>query len=406
MDCHAQWHALHEEYFSPEGFRLALNSFLQTHRSVTGLLLKLKGTLPGFNEWFTHFSEGADKSEIMRWAKKSRNRIVHESDLELNSSCQVIWIGDWYRRSEAVAKFPPRMTVDEMIDAIRQSRGAPPFGTVTVKRRWVDKALPDWELLEATADTYMELNRLLRAGHLAAGVENCPLDSGHSDCITAELPEASGHLSCMHAARSELSGHFSVRDGRVLMEVTEQFEMDEERGRASFEEIGLPEFPRGDAIACVPGYMEVARRLMQRDGFHATMAVCYKGDAVVRIQGMQFPDQATKLLSFERLANLIESLRADGVLIIGEMWTSVQTEAEKRLGTVLLPARDRLDKREALTVYAITRDGRHADLVCFVERTPSGDVICGDPFALDVETGANTVIPIRRKWKEMEARGL
>lgn len=299
LDCHAQWHALHEAYFSPDGFRLALNSLLQTHRSVTDLLLKRKATLPGFQEWFTRFSEGVSKGEIMRWAKKSRNRIVHESDLELYSSCQVVWIGDWYRRSEAVAQFPPRMSMDEIIDAIRRSRGMPPFGTITVKRRWVDKALPTWELLEATADAYMELNRLLRTGHLAAGVGACELDSGYGECITSELPELSGHLSCMHAARSELSGHFSARDGRVLEEFSEEFEVDEERGRAAFEGYGSPEFPEGDAVACVPGYMEVARQVMQRDGFHATLALCYKGDAVVRIQVMEFPDQGQRFSSLK-----------------------------------------------------------------------------------------------------------
>lgn len=406
MDCHAQWHALHEAYFGPDEFRLQLNSFLQTHRSVTGLLLKHKATLQKFQEWFTDFSENADKSDIMRWAKKSRNRIVHESDLELHSSCRVTWIGNWLERSEAVATFPPRMSVEEIIDAIRRSRGAPPFGTITVKRRWVDKALPSWELLEATAEAYMHLNRLLRTGHEAAGVETCGIDSRHGECVTPELPDLSGHLRCMHAARSELSGHFSVRDGRVLEELSEEFEVNDEKGRAASVEYGLQDFPQGDAVECVPGYMAIARKVIQRDGFHATMALCFKGDSVVRVQGMQFPDQQTKILSFERLADLVESLRADGVLIVGETWIGFQTEAEKKLGTVLIPARDRLDKKEALTVYAITRDGRHADHVCFVERTPSGETICGDPVEFDTAGAANSLVPIKRKWKEMEDRGL
>ncbi|WP_149181159.1 hypothetical protein [Streptomyces sp. TRM49041] len=203
LDCHAQWHSLQDSYFGPEEFRLALNSFLQTHRSVTSLLLKYKATLTGFQEWFTQFAEGAAKSDIMRWAKKSRNRIVHESDLELHSSCRVVWIGDWYSRLEVVANFPPRMTISEIIEAILHSRGMPPFGTITVNRRWIDKELPSWELLEATADSYMELNRLLRTGHLAAGIGECDLTSDHEEeCITSELPNLSGHMTCMHSARS------------------------------------------------------------------------------------------------------------------------------------------------------------------------------------------------------------
>ncbi|MFD7129441.1 MULTISPECIES: hypothetical protein [Streptomyces] len=136
MGCHSQWHALRDSYFEPDGFRLGLNTFLQTYRSVTSLLIKHKVNFIGFEQWFTSFSNGDAQGDVMRWAKKSRNRIVHESDLELDSSCRTIWIGDWYRRSGRVATFPPRISASEMIDAVRASRGVPPYGVVTVKRRW------------------------------------------------------------------------------------------------------------------------------------------------------------------------------------------------------------------------------------------------------------------------------
>ncbi|MCX4415353.1 hypothetical protein OOK43_18970 [[Kitasatospora] papulosa] len=372
---------------------------------MTSLLLKHKANLLDFEQWFTSFSHNDAKGDVMRWAKKSRNRIVHESDLELDSSCRVIWIGDWYRRSERVATFPPRMSISELIDAVRSSGGVPPYGVVTVKRRWVDKALPSWELLDATAEAYMKLNNLLRIGHAAAGVEACHLESGDLECVTSELPEVSGHLLCMHEAQSELSGHFSVTDGCILEVVSEEVEIDPVRGADGVRALGLPEFPRGDAVDCVDGFMVIARKVMSRDGFHATFAMCFKGDAVVHIQPMSFDDQRTKMLTFERLANLVESLRADGVLIIGEMWTSEQTVKEKELGTVLLPARDRLDREEALAVYAITRDGKHADLTSPVERTPEGEVVCGEPFSFG-SVISNTLIPIQRKWKEMESRGI
>ncbi|WP_406529758.1 hypothetical protein [Streptomyces sp. I8-5] len=372
---------------------------------MTSLLLKHKVNLPDFEQWFTSFSNGDAQGEVMRWAKKSRNRIVHESDLELDSSCRVIWIGDWYRRAERVATFPPRMSISEVIDAVQSSRGMPPYGVMTIKRRWVDKALPAWELLDATAEAYVKLNNLLRIGHAAAGVEVCDIESGDLGCVTSELPEVSGHLLCMHEAQSELSGHFSVTDGCILEEVSEEVEIDIERGAYRARAYGLPELPRGDAVDCVDGFMAIARKVMSRDGCHVTIAMCFKGDVVVHIQRMDFDDQRIKMLTFERLANLVESLRADGVLIIGEMWTGKQTAKEKELGTVLFPARDRLDREEALAVYAITRDGRHADLTSPVERTPEGEVICGEPISFDVVM-SNTLIPVQRKWKEMDSRGI
>lgn len=405
MDCHVQWHAMQETYFDPDGFRLALNSFLQTHRSVTSLLLKHKNNLSGFQEWFTTYSDTTAHLQVMRWAKKSRNRIVHESDLELKSSCRVTWIGDWYTRSERKGTFPPRMSVREIIAAIRASRGLPPFGTITVARRWIDKELESWELLDAAAAVYMHLNELLRIGHQASNVETCNLQGTYVECVSDSLPLGAGHLSCMHFAQSELTSHFSTPDGGVLSDVSEEFEIDEAKAKEAFESYQCPEFPEGDAIARVPGMMAVARRLMEKDGSHGTYAFLFSGETLVKIRAMEFDSQRAKRLSFEGLARLVESSRADGLLVIGEMWTGVQTELEKKLNTVLIPARDRVDKEEGLAVYAVTRDGRQTEQVCVVERGPDGATSCGEP----VESGGgvmNTMIPIRNRWKEMEFRGL
>ncbi|WPB92262.1 hypothetical protein [Streptomyces malaysiensis] len=406
MDCHTQWHALQESYFDPDGFRLALNAFLQTHRSVTSLLLKHNKNLPGFDEWFTTYSNTTAKLEVMRWAVKSRNRIVHESDLELHSSCQVTWIGDWRTRSEAKGNFLPRMSVKEILSAIRQSRGMPPFGTITINRRWIDKALDSWEVLDACAAVYMHLNELLRVGHHAASTEGCTLDGSYVECVTADLPLTSGYLPCMHIAQSDLTSHFSVPDGSAVSEVSEEFEVDAQRAAEAIQGYKLPpEFPDGDAIARVPGLMKIARKVMEKDGVHGTFAFLFSGESLITAQAMQFDSQRTKRLSFESLARLVERTRADGVLVIGEIWMGVQTEIEKKLNTVLIPARDQIGKKEGLSVYAVTRDGRQLEQVCFVERGANGETTCSEPIEGDPGV-LNTMVPIFRAWKEMESRGL
>lgn len=408
MDCHAQWHALQEAYSDPDDFRLALNAFLQTHRSVTSLLLKHKSNLPEFHNWFTAYSENDAKTEVMRWAKNSRNRIVHDSDLDLNSSCHVTWIGDWYARSEVKAKFPPRMSPNEIFAAIRASRGIPPFGTITIRRRWVDKALASWEVLDAAAACYMYLSNLLRAGHEAANVDVCDIAGRDIDCVDASLPNLPGSLRCMYTGQSELASYFSVADGTILTEATEALagvEDLEAQAAAASEAANLPTSPDGDAVERVPGLMEIARKIMERDGAHGTFVFLFKGEHLLSIDSLQFDDQNAKRLSFERLAQRVESMRADGVLVIGEMWMGVQTETERKLGKVLMPARDRLDRTEGLSVYAVTRDGRQVERICTVDRGPNGEASCGD--VEEFEVGAmNTMIPVFRKWKEMEGRGI
>lgn len=85
MDCHVQWHRLHEDYFDPHGFRIMLNALVPNLRNVTWLLQKQKKDLAGFDQWYPRFQQQSGNSEIMRWVVKSRNRITKEADLELHS---------------------------------------------------------------------------------------------------------------------------------------------------------------------------------------------------------------------------------------------------------------------------------------------------------------------------------
>ncbi|MFJ8362278.1 hypothetical protein [Streptomyces sp. NPDC093984] len=224
MDCHMQWHVLHESYYEPDDFRLNLNSLVPNLRNVTWLLQKQKAAIPDFDTWYPQFQQSAGKSEIMKWVVKSRNRITKESDLELLSSCKVVWIRDWLRRVEGTATFAPRMTTHEILLSLYRN-GVPPVGTVTLKRRWVDKALPEWELLAATAEVYSRLQQLLWTAHSAFGIERCDLPDRSLECVTSQLADSTARLSCMHLAQSELQTHISM-SGAAIEEHAQRFDFD------------------------------------------------------------------------------------------------------------------------------------------------------------------------------------
>lgn len=403
MDCHAQWHTLHGSYLDPDEFRLNLNSLVPNLRNVTWLLQKQKAVIPDFANWYPEFQDACKKSEIMGWVVKSRNRITKEADLELLSSCQVIWAKNWLERLEGVATFPPRMSTPEIVHSLRHSN-TPPVGLITVRRRWVDKALPSWELLAATAEAYSWLSQILWKAHEAFGVDRCDLADRSVECVTSALCGTLTRLPCMDLAQSELQAHFTMPGG-VVNEQIERFDPNPTILNAAGERYGELEFPRSGPIESVPGFMKMARTMMERDGYHHTIAFLYIGERGVATRGMQFEDQNTKMLAFESLADLVESTRADGIVIISESWFATQTEKEKELDTFFFPARDRLDRTEGLTVHAETRDGRQMELVSMVERGPNGEAICGEPADLTV-IGANNIAPIRRKWDDMQKRGL
>ncbi|MGW1529273.1 hypothetical protein [Streptomyces sp. NPDC001588] len=404
MDCHMQWHLLHESYYDPDDFRLNLNSLVPNLRNVTWLLQKQKAVIPDFETWYSQFQQSAGKSEIMKWVVKSRNRITKEADLELLSSCKVVWIRDWLRRAEGTATFAPRMTTPEILLSLYRN-GVPPVGTVTLKRRWVDKALPEWELMAATAEAYSRLRQLLWTAHRAFGVERCDLPERSLDCVTSGLSNSTAHPACMHVAQSELQTHISM-SGAVIEEVAESVDLDPENLAASAARYGDLNYPTSDPIENVPGFMAMARTVMEKDGFHGTFALLYSGERQVAVRALQFGDQESKILAFEGLADLVESVRADGILIIGESWIATLTEKEKEVNSIFFPARDRLDRMECLTVYAVTRDGRHSELVSMVERGANGETRCAEPVDATFEAGMNTMVPIKLRWADMQKRGL
>ncbi|WP_413800929.1 hypothetical protein [Streptomyces iranensis] len=395
---------LHDSYLDPDGFRLNLNALVPNLRNVTWLLQKQKAVIPDFATWYPEFQEACKKSEIMGWVVKSRNRITKESDLELLSSCQVIWTRNWLQRVEGTATFPPRMSTSEIVHALRHSK-TPPVGLITVRRKWVDKALPSWELLAATAEAYSWIGQILWRAHKAFGVDRCDLADRSVECVTSALRSTLTRLPCMDLAQSELQAHFTMSGG-VVKEEVEAFDPDPAKLEAAGERYGELKFPTSGPIENVPGFMAMARTMMEKDGHHATIAFLYNGERGVATRGLQFDDQNAKMLAFERLADLVESTRADGIVIISESWLAAPTERERQLKTIFFPARDRLDRAEGLTVYAATRDGRQVELLSMIERGPNGEASCGEPVEVTLPAGANTFTPIRRKWDDMEKRGI
>ena len=50
-DLHRLWHQAADAYFDPDAFRVAIQSAIQTMRSVTFILQKNKAIIPDFDRW-------------------------------------------------------------------------------------------------------------------------------------------------------------------------------------------------------------------------------------------------------------------------------------------------------------------------------------------------------------------
>ncbi|WP_406104697.1 hypothetical protein OG698_21245 [Streptomyces sp. NBC_01003] len=386
----------------PDSFRMHLNSLIQGLRNVTFMIQKQKAELVGYEDWYTRFVKEVGPKPLMRWAVKSRNRVVKESDLELLSEAKIRWVGNWAVKEERKFTFPPRMSSREMLGAIFADPGNPRMGVVTVSRRWVDKALPDWELLHATREVFIELSRLLHTAHAAADVSLCALDDREPSCVTPVIDEQP--LACMDINAGVRQEHLDLEDGFGIREVEHYLKRDERRVEKARERYGSFSVTASNPIEAAPQLMESARMVLKKDKCHMPMMWSYRGGKIIDMISPNFADQNGKYLMFHRLADRVESLRADGVVLVIEAWWA-QGEALDAQGQVI-PPRDRKDRKEVLHVAAATRDGERRSLLAPFSRTKLGKIvfeetITGPDEELEV---LGPFLPIFERWKQMDER--
>ncbi|MYW04526.1 hypothetical protein [Streptomyces sp. SID3343] len=401
MDCHATWHAMADAYMEPDSFRMHLNTLIQSLRNVTWLLQKQKNNLPGFETWYPILQEEMKTKEVMRWIVKSRNRIVKEADLELLSQVKVQWMRDWLNGGHQVFSFPPRLSTESMIQGIFSMPSRPYEGVLTIARRWVDKELPERELLDATRDAYIELNRVILVAHEQVGHGYlCYFQQREPECVTGEL--ANEPIMCMDTVPSYLRANISLDDERVIEGVEEFIPHDPALNAKAVRRYGSFSTPLGSPVDVAPRYLEQGKIILAKDKAHHTFVWLFRGEKIVHEMVPMFQDQNSKYLALNRIADAVESVRADGLLFMGESWYAMGeklTDAGK-----MIPARDRADKKEALVVDAITRKGEARALMATFERTFWGKIIFADDV-IDEDIFPNFLVPIRERWTQMERQG-
>ncbi|MFC8493274.1 hypothetical protein ACFUJU_21250 [Streptomyces sp. NPDC057235] len=366
------------------------------------MVQKQKESLIGYEDWYEQFVKNIAPKPLMRWTVKSRNRIVKESDLELLSEAKVRWVANWVTKGERRFTFPPRMSSREMLSAIFSDPGNPRMGVVTLSRRWVDKALPDYELLHATREVFIELSRLLHAGHIAAGVNTCDLDKREPICVTSEISVQP--LSCMDINSSIRQEHLDLEGGFGIQEVMHQVERDEQQVEKANERYGKFSFTASGPIEAAPQLLKSAHMVLKKDKHHMPMMWSYREGKLVDMISPNFSDQNGKYLTFHRLADRVETLRADGIVLVIEAWWAPDIKRDPQ--GIIIPPRQRKERQEIIHVAAATRDGERLSLITPFTRGGAGEIIFGDTISgPDEEMGVlGPFIPIFERWKQMDAR--
>lgn len=403
MDLHADIHAMIRNYMDPYEFRRALNSALQDARSVTFLLQKRKAQLSDFEEWYPKWCESVDSDPVMRWAVKSRNRIVKEEDLALASSLQIEHRHDWLTASDTVLSEDPMFSLEEIAETLVQISAGHASGILTVRRQWIDEDTSPNELVETMVRVFAVLSEVIRQAHKARGQANC--DPGVRGSFPCSDQTALGFLPCVSDSRWTRVT-VDLADGSLFEWEARTVSIDPADSHAAGSKYEVDPLPSLDAYELVDHLMDAASRVLRVDEFHGPFAFLTRGAERVRVVPMPIASKSELMLRMEELAREARLLGADGILHVGEMWVGAMDEilaahlagvtpgdtASPFYGSDFLPGR-----AEALAVSAMQADGRRRFLHRMFFRHPDGIEL----GAIEDQTDGlapNFLIPFVRLW--------
>ncbi|MCL6354372.1 hypothetical protein EXT68_02415 [Pectobacterium parmentieri] len=152
-----------ETYFDPELFRLNLNQFLQTSRTVTFIIQKNKSEIEGFDKWYPEFIvEKWRNDPLMNWAKNSRNTIEKQGDLEMFSEARATLIFSYLEEQDIEITTHENLIkigVKKLVRLAQKklSSAVSSDAVIRSERRWVANTLENYELLHALTLIYSRI---------------------------------------------------------------------------------------------------------------------------------------------------------------------------------------------------------------------------------------------------------
>ena len=310
----------HSAYFSPDPFRMNLNHFLQTARTVTFIIQKHKASISHFDSWYqanVHVAWIDDA--VMKWAKDARNAIEKQGDLDANSFLNLTLVFSYLAEEDVKVQTGRAELLQAAMKAlVRLARRRLPTGVedaaaVRVERRWVANSLPDVELLQAMRHIYSRLHATctLLAEHLGHTLPNT-IDSPASLARLANKAQRVSYLKL-----SNLKFHDFQH---VLQEFSKDDEPPASIGRV-IDRIGPRNLDTHTLESTVDYMVSMAEATFHEYGHHLPM-VFYFDDSwsPLGIVSAHFEDQTDKFIFWRGVAEDIVALRAHALSWTSESW--------------------------------------------------------------------------------------
>jgi hypothetical protein len=370
-DLHRQWHDAEVAYFDPDGFRVAIQTCIQTARTVTFILQSNKALFSDFETWYAPWQEEFRSLPLMKWMVDARNTIEKRGDLETHSELNVSVLAS-YLSDEQLST----VVNGDLFDSAKDLLGRVPKyalaehvmrnGILQIERRWVANSLPDLELLDAVAYAYGHLSRLLHQAHVVLGLPE-PTIADEARAIRFDHRSMEGRLPCMIGHSRQRTLNVWLATGQPLELETASVQVHEADGERAIERYGIhPKDIFG--LASTPeevlkGLFATARQMFLTDQRHITIAFLLKGAKPVDITELRPAEHGHKYLMAQMLADRVTRVGADCLILIGEVWTAKFDPLKP-----LARAADSADKTEALTGTLVSKEEDPIRLVAEITR--------------------------------------
>ncbi len=400
-DAHRQWHQAQVGYFEPEDFRLAMQSCIQTLRTVTFVLQNNKRALKGFESWYEGRQAQMRADVVLKWLIEARNHIEKQGDLETFSKLTVKVVASYYDNLEVVtvdgklfddvddllSKVPPCYLVGQVLE----------HGALRIERRWVANSLPTHELLDAIAHSYTAISQVLKDACIHWSLLPLNTPSIHDEGSLGETDDV--RLMCMQQRGEILEGIFSLRSGEFIEVNSREIEIDDnslEETKKKLEKIKKPTGSVTSFREIILMLFSQAKQVMALDGHHDPIVFLFKENRPAKIIRVGYENRGDKYLIMREVADNVGKLGADSIIHIGEAWTAVSTDIP-HMGFAV----DSPNRKESLILLASSRT-ENFELTADVIRQ-------GDNVSLgetNLHENGETVMfaPVFKVWAEQDAK--
>lgn len=317
-DTHYYWKQAEESYFSPDDFRRAIQSTVQTLRSVTFVLQSHKSQIPNFDTWYSEWQRKMRQSSLLRWIIESRNQIEKRGDLELHSTVRVTII-DSHVPSKTFFEVPAEL-FDKPEEILKSVTSLPLSyrtlrnGVIEIERRWVENSLSDHELLEATAYAFGFIRQLVEDAHFQSGIIE-QVDSSLS--VNAGVPET------MLNTQPVRKKHIQISSGNQLEIASRNIEIagSAEEAKKRYGNLWSPETIDVKSIENTQiNLFNIARTLTARDGEHINLLFMFRDRRLIDFRTYRVDDKSQVFLMMKKHAHDVVSKGCDAAIITSEIW--------------------------------------------------------------------------------------